>query len=239
MGYSMSVYRLDLEALRARIARQDQTLYDELKAKHADDLAGQAGEIGEEDFEAPDEMKGCLFWVLSKLFGSRPPAPKPTHPQPTEEPTPELLLKHIVFGLPKFHGGYSMYGYQFLWVVQHLGVQLDSEAFESMRSSSGWTGIVSEALNGSGIPKEVFEFEKMLLNRGAPIPLPAMTDFPYIGYLEAAEVKAFLEVMKGVDKAKAIALIGEQEYGAMALENIQAWLDEASAANEGIVAFYY
>lgn len=237
MGYSMSVYRVDLDAMRTRIAQKDQALLDELTKKHAQDLQGQAEEIEETDFEAPEELKGCLGFLVKKASPAAA-TQKPTHPQPTEEPTPELLLKHLVFGLPKFHGGYSMYGYQFRWLVSHLGTELDAGAFESMRSSSGWTETVGKALVGAGMPKTTFEFDKTMTGRGAPIPMPPMVDFPYIGYLEAAEVKSVLEALKGVDTAKFVELTGEPEYGQKAINNLQGWLTEAAAANQGIVAFY-
>jgi hypothetical protein len=107
-----------------------------------------------------------------------------------------------------------------------------------MRSSSGWTKKVGEALTAAGMPKSVFEFEKMLTERGAPVPMPPMLDFPYIGYLEASEVMAAQAAMQNIDLAKVAEATGEAEYGAMAAENVKSWFDEAAAANQGIVAFY-
>jgi hypothetical protein len=236
MGYSMSVYRVDLDAMRKRIAQKDQTLLEALKKTYAQKLKDQVTDIEETDFEAEEELGGCLGFLMKRAGKTHA---KPTHPQPTEEPTPELLLRHIVFGEPKFHGGWSPYGYQLMWVVEHLGTEMDCEAFESMRSSSGWTETVSKALIAAGMPAATFDFQKMLIDRGAPIPLPPMTDFPFMGYLEAGEVKAAREAFGKVDVAKAIQATGEADYGKLAMRNIESWLTDAAAANEGVVAFYY
>lgn len=72
-----------------------------------------------------------------------------------------------------------------------------------------------------------------IISRGAPIRLPAIEDFPMIGYLEANEVTA----ERG--KAKARPIVSPNRDWDSVIIEVEDWLEIAAARKTGIVGFFY
>lgn len=126
-----------------------------------------------------------------------------------------------------------MYGYALEFICCHFGESLPNEQWSAMPSGSEWARTVDRGLKAAGVPESGLRVEKHLMNRGAPIPIPEIEDFPGIGYLKLKEVKAALKAM-GLAKLAAI----KDKAVLASIQELQNWLQTCADSGRDLVCFY-
>ncbi|HBE70374.1 MAG TPA: hypothetical protein DDW52_19670 [Planctomycetaceae bacterium] len=84
------------------------------------------------------------------------------------------------------HFGYK-YGYAFMMLCEHLGRTLDHDHWHSIDSSVFKTA--DKTLASIPFGDAGFSTQRLLVDRGAPCPVPASDDFPFVGHLTRHEVE--------------------------------------------------
>jgi hypothetical protein len=69
--------------------------------------------------------------------------------------------------------------------------------------------------------------------RGAPVAIPEPDDFPFIGYLKAAEVGPALRALRAADFAELSPEVRE------AVAELTGWLEACSRGASDLVCFYH
>jgi hypothetical protein len=123
-----------------------------------------------------------------------------------------------------------VYGYALEFLCEHVGERLPNGGWSAMRSE--WAEMADEALELVGVQEETLRLSR-LMNRGSPIPLPTIEDFPGIGYLRGPEIKAALEAFD----EKKLTLVGDDEMRE-SLAELRGWLRRCEAGGRDLVCFY-
>ncbi len=144
-------------------------------------------------------------------------------------PRPSDALRQIVMGEPLMSEYPAPYGFAFIALYQHIGRMLDNAAVAP--ASHQLFEAVDAALTAEGIPAPVRL--QSLFFRGLPIlevdwPEP----FPTYGYLTPDEVASARGRIKGMRWSRYDAALHP------ALHQLDYWLDEAGAEDQGLVAYY-
>lgn len=237
MGYSLTVYAVDLEEMKSRIAAQDRTWFRQIAEGHREDLEGYDEEIEEMWDESEDESSGGVFGAIKGLFGKKP-APVEKGPEP-EMPTGEQCLESLMLGGTKYESIGFVYGYMFEWLCQDLGDRCSVPGLESMRSGSGWLDSLDKGLQRHGVDAPAFSLEAMLSSRGAPIDMPKFEDFPSIGYVTYQEAVRAAPMLDAVDTEAFAAATESPEYAKQSLESCRRMVRTAVERKCGLVGFYY
>jgi hypothetical protein len=147
-----------------------------------------------------------------------------------EGPTLEVALHEIIEGKPM----QESYGHQYARILKllcwHFGKYLPNSHFSAMRSE--WAKRVDEGLVRAGVPPETFSLWRHLMNRGSPIAIPQPEDWPFIGYLKAAEIGPALRAVKAADLTVLDAQVRD------AVGELRGWLEVCSKAVWDLVCFY-
>lgn len=243
MGYSLSVYSAPAGDVVNLLGSKDQAAFDRIAASKAKDLEGNDEffeDMEDDEDEAEDiELKGCLGF-LAKILGKKSETPAYEGPKSSGPfPTSEQLLHALIFGEPLDSRCGAKIGYVFEMIVESLGEREDVGSFESMRSSSGWTGDFDKLLKQAGVSRDLFSIEGKLMERLAPISVPHPEDFPAYGYFLADEAKI---ANAALDVTKLNQLATAHEYGEVAVSAANAvsgWLGKAASQNRDLFGFYY
>ena len=150
-------------------------------------------------------------------------------------------LSNFLIGPPYSAADYSseasFLGYGLEAVVSSLGTRLAND--EMCSCGTGFIGGVNDYMIACGS-----DLLSKLIFRGPPVPMPAISDFPSIGYLTADEVMSYSASLgalqfrpppDGVSIPQGVA----QEDTMDACGMLRRWVDEAATMKRGIVAFYY
>lgn len=150
-----------------------------------------------------------------------------------EETVPmKQAVEHLIMGEKLDQDSGFKYGYALECLCKHVGQALTNQYW----SGGGWDWIETfdDALNGAGVPKKVFRLNSQLISRGSPIPLPAIADFPSIGFLKESEMSAILSGLPKPGDNK----IDNKEV-VESLKELREWLDECVRTHRDLVCFYY
>lgn len=237
MGYSLVVYAVDIEEIRSRVAARDRAWFRKIADAHAEDLEGYSEEIDEMWDEGGEPSGGGVFGAIKGIFGKKP-APVASAPEP-EMPTGEQCLEALMFGGEKFRSIGFVYGYMFQWLCADLGEQVPVPGLESMRSGSGWLGLLDKGLRRHGVDPSAFSLEEMLSGRGAPIDMPEIDDFPSIGYVMNEEANRAAAMLDAVDTEAFANAMESPEYAKQALDSCRRMVRLAVERKCGVVGFYY
>ncbi|MBN9119014.1 MAG: hypothetical protein J0I06_07610 [Planctomycetes bacterium] len=203
MGYIVYPIAVDLEKVRSAIGSKDRTL---LARLHSTSDLKQTDEMLADRFE--DDEDGELGAPL----------------------TTADILRHLVMGEPYRDGLGFAYGYCFESLCTHFGTVLDNRHWSAMRGR--WFDTVQEALAQAGVSEKQFSVGRLVL-RGPPVELPAIDDFPGIGYLTKTEVGDARSALARADLAK-VTLREAVE----AIEQVRGWLDECARSGRDLVCTY-
>lgn len=165
-----------------------------------------------------------------------------------DEITVTLALRHLVRGEAPVLGYGHQYGYALEQLCRYLGAQPEER--------DAWCGIHWEVLEATGV-------DQVLEKSGPPVELPAISDFPTIGYLPADEITATVGKL-GAGHLKSAApsgrkprrsvrsgLLGlllsrifqraplEDEDLRELMTEYESWLREAATKGKSLVFFYY
>lgn len=139
-------------------------------------------------------------------------------------------LRAIVMGGPTDDRAGYKYGAALEALVRHLGEELPNQMWCSIRWT--WLRLLDKALTEAGVPQAVFS-TTLLTARGSPVPIPPPSDFPGIGHLTPAEVRAALAAFDGADWSKVTV-----PEAIESLEEARGWLMHCAAAGRGLICFY-
>ncbi|MEW4569390.1 hypothetical protein AB1L88_16115 [Tautonia sp. JC769] len=123
-----------------------------------------------------------------------------------------------------------VYGYALEFVCEHLGECLPNEGWSGIRAE--WAEMADEALGSVGVDEAALRLGS-LMYRGSPVPLPAIDDFPFIGYLRGPEIKAALEAF---DEER-LTRVGDDEMRS-SLAELRGWLRRCEASGRDLICFY-
>jgi hypothetical protein len=123
-----------------------------------------------------------------------------------------------------------VYGYALEFVCLHFGDSLPNEHWWAMRSA--WAHQADKALESAGVAAEALRLSQ-LMNRGSPVPLPLIEDFPGIGYMTLEELEAALAVF-GEDRLAVVKDKGLRE----ALSEVRGWLLTCAESGQDLICFY-
>ncbi len=243
MGYSLTVYSTPAGEISRLLGSKDQEAFDRIMASKAKDLKGNDEffeDMEDEDDEGEEvELSGCLGF-LAKILGKKTETPAYEGPKSSGPyPTSEQLLHSLIFGETLDSRCGAKIGYVFEMLVGSIGESEDVGSFESMRSSSGWTGDFDKLLKQAGVPRDIFSIEGKLMERLAPISVPHPEDFPAYGYLLANEA---VTANTALDATKLDQLAAAHAYGEVAVSAanaVKGWLSKATAQNRDLFGFYY
>jgi hypothetical protein len=125
-----------------------------------------------------------------------------------------------------------MYGYALEFICLHLGEQLPNSGWSAMPRGAAYAQKADKALKRAGVAEDVLQVSQ-LMNRGAPVPLPLIEDFPGIGYMRAKEIEAALKEF-GEDKLTAVT--DEELQGSLA--EVRGWLVTCAGSGRDLICFY-
>ena len=205
MSYHLSAVAVDLDRVRAAIGSKDEVLLAALCDENAYSL------------QRIDDL-------LENALDADDPDYRPL--------TAADVLGHLVLGGPYREGervGFA-YGYCLELLCHHFGEALNNSEWCSMRSA--WFDAVQAALEAAGVNRKLLSVH-LLANRGAPIAIPTIDDFPGIGYLMKVEIAQTRAALAAADLSR----IADKEAVA-SIRQISAWLDECVRSNRDLVCFY-
>ncbi|WP_020474893.1 DUF7691 family protein [Zavarzinella formosa] len=123
-----------------------------------------------------------------------------------------------------------VYGYALEFICRHFGEGLSNDSWSSMRSE--WARKADKALKSVGVAEKTLRVSQ-LMNRGAPVPLPMIEDFPGIGYMTLKEIEM------------AVAEFTEEKLDAVkddevreALSELRFWLWSCEDSKKDLICFY-
>jgi hypothetical protein len=204
VSYTLQPIAVDLDVVRKVIGSKDRKLLARLKKELAEDLEQVDSML--EDYVDEDEG---------------------------EEPlTTADVLQHLILGEPysTAEGVGFAYGYCFGALCDHYGEMLDNDHWSAMRYP--WFDAVQKALEQAGVTKKQFAISA-LVERGAPVKLPEIDDFPGLGYLTKTEVVKARDVLSKGDLTK----IADRE-AVESIEQVRQWLDACARSDRDLVCTY-
>lgn len=131
---------------------------------------------------------------------------------------------------PQF--GYK-YCYALMMLCEHLGHIPSHDHWHSINSSA--FSAADQAIASIQLGDADFSIQQLLVDRGAPCPMPASADFPFIGYLTSREVQQLdLSALDAISDQ----LPADDEWLKPGLLELRSWVNEARVHSSSIVTFY-
>ena len=156
-----------------------------------------------------------------------------------DEFDPELpmddALRHLIMVDERWDYEGAKYGYAIEMLCSFYGEFLPNDHWSEMQLS--WADTLSEALSDAGVPEETFSISDHLFDRGSPVDIPDIDDFPYIGYVELAEIPQVLAVL--TDEHFASVNHEDADKIRSSLEQLREWLETCLREKSDLVCFYY
>jgi hypothetical protein len=203
MGYILTPIAVDLKQVTGVIGSKNKRL-----------LSTLIKEFGGE-FEQIDEMAADFVDEMDEEDGAT---------------TVRDALTQMVMGQEYNEELGFVYGYALEFVCRHFGEYLPNGNWSAMRSE--WAHKADKALEKAGVGAEALRLSR-LMNRGAPVPLPLIEDFPGIGYMTRKEIDAALLAF-GADQLVAVKDAAVRE----ALAEVRGWLQTCAASKRDLICFY-
>jgi hypothetical protein len=224
MGCTLTPIAVDLGKISRLIGSKDESLLGLLVDRFGSELdAIDATAGGVEKAVSGDEGEGDLVQC-------RPPCASAAE-----------VLRHFVMGEEHDHRVGFKYGYVLQRLCEHFGERLPNDCWCDLRYGAAWFQELDDALEKAGVSRKAFSVCRHLTERGSPIPIPEYHDFPFIGYLTAAEVRPALTALCNARFDD----IGDEEDEAeddvwlpAEFEEIRRWLEFCAETNQDLVCFY-
>jgi hypothetical protein len=150
------------------------------------------------------------------------------------------VLRHLIMGEELDRRAGFKYAYVLECLCRHFGEELAHDNWCDVRGGSGWFQDLDRTLREAGVPPQTLSVSRHLVERGPPIPIPRYDDFPYVGYLIRAEIKAALQALSAA-RIDDIGDEGEEDdepWLPDALEDMRGWLRECLDSHRDLVCFY-
>jgi len=203
MSYVLEAFAVDLTKVSRAIGSKNKDLLDALFGKYG--------------------AKFAQFDAMAADFADEDAGEKPM--------TMRSALSQMIMGEEYTKRFGFMYGYALSFICQHIGELLPNSEWSSMRWE--WAEDVDRHLESVWVPQSVFSVTMHLMTRGSPNPIPAIDDFPAIGFLTLAEIKV-------AHQAIAKANLGAIEDGnaRSSIEQIIGWFRSCLESQRDLVCFY-
>lgn len=154
-----------------------------------------------------------------------------------ERPIPSTstreVMRHLIMGEEYDRSVGFKYGYALEMLCRRFGKLLPNEHWNSLRHGSMWFREIDAALQSLGIPESKFRVVRHLAERGSPIPIPEIDDFPAIGYLKLDEIREARKALGGV-QLDAI----EDEFLRESLVELRSWFQACIDSKRDLICFY-
>jgi len=125
-----------------------------------------------------------------------------------------------------------MYGYALEFLCRHFGEFLPNRQWSAMPSGCDWADTVDRGLDRAGVPKNILRVSWHLINRGPPIAIPEIDDFPGIGYVKRSEVEA---ARMSLANARLDAIQNDEVLSSV--QELQGWLQKCSDSGVDLLCF--
>ena len=205
MGYMLSATAVDLGKVSDAVSSKSKRLVTTLVKKFGDDF----DQFDEMAADFADDGDGAAALTM------------------------RAVLTQMVMGEEYNEDIGFMYGYALDFICRHFGEQLPNEHWWAMPSGTKWAEKVDRGLKAAGVRERLLRVGTHLMNRGAPIAIPEIEDFPSIGYLKLKEVKT---AQQALGQAK-LAAVKDKEVSA-AIQEIQSWLQACADSGRDLICFY-
>jgi len=205
MGYIVTAIAVELSKVSDALSSKDKQLVGALVQKF------------EDEFEQFDEMAAD---VADDEEGEEPLRMRDA-------------LTQMVMGQEYSENFGFIYGYALEFLCRHFGEFLPNREWSAMPSGSDWAETVDEGLNAAGVAESVLRVGMHLMNRGAPIAIPDIDDFPAIGYLRLDEIKA---AKTALEEAKVTDIKDKQVLAS--IQELQSWMHRCAESGRDMVCFY-
>jgi DNA integrity scanning protein DisA with diadenylate cyclase activity len=145
--------------------------------------------------------------------------------------TCEQALTHMIMGEEYVEEEFGfVYGYSFEFLCRHFGDSLSNDNWSAMRYA--WAERVDQELKALKIGEKTLRIVR-LMERGAPVTLPDIDDFPGIGYMTLKEIESALNVLT----PEKLATIKDKEVQD-ALTEVRGWLETCVNKKCDLICFY-
>lgn len=265
MSYSLTPYAVDLAKITTVLGSKDESLFGLLSKQFEDEfdnidaIGGECLDDNEDSEERGGEDRGSkpssqedLLEMVRCLLdqdsakqtaqcGEKADAERDTKRNRLPCPSTAEALRHLIMGEECDRRVAFKYGYVLESLCRHFGEVLPHDNWCDLRSGQGWFQELDDTLRLAGVPTEVFSISGRLVERGSPIPIPKIRDFPFIGYLLVAEIEQLLEAL---GKAR-IDDIGEEEeeeeepWLPEGLNDVRCWLRTCAESRRDLACFYF
>lgn len=254
MGYSLSAYVVDLNAIGGLLGSKDERLLAHLIETHREEMLDI--DAGMEFYEVFEEEIHAEYDCYTRGDFSYRPLSEPEPVEDDESALSDVVdqieitrdlssagaLVQMILGRDLDPKMGHLYGYMLDILAFHFGRSVDSSAFESLRSSFHWERVVVKSARQRGIDTHLLSPQSLFVHRGSPIALPNPADFPSIGYLkpdEAIELKGKL-LRAGLVPIKRLVeeCESEEQWGELALQQMLNWVTDATRVGQGVITVY-
>ena len=209
MGTTLTPIAVDLDKLRAACGSRDRALLDSVVRKFRRDFE-QFDEMGEDlDAGGDDDPPAGSTLTMKEALG------------------------HLVMGEEYNPKAGFMYGYALEFLCRHIGTKLPNDQWSSLRSSWSWFPDVDNALEELGVPEGRLRVQGHLRGRGSPVPIPAIADYPVIGYLRRDEIRL---AAGDLDEGKVQSL--ECEDMREGLGELLTWIRKCLKTKRDLICFH-
>lgn len=207
MRHGLTPFAVSIHQIRSVIGSRSKSILLELREEFEDEL--------QEDREAVDEANS------------------------DDEFDPELALddalRHLIMDEERWDYEGPKYGFALEMLCSFYGEFLTNDHWSEIHWE--WAETVHDALVEIGVDAELFSVFNFLIGRGAPVSIPDIEEFPYIGYVELDEIPSILAALS--DK-RFSAIQGEDAQAVRdSLLQVRAWLETCRREKSDLVCFYY
>jgi len=206
MSSGIRPFAVNLKQIRKVIGSKSKSLFRELREEFEDELA--------EDREAVEEAN------LDDDFD------------------PELMiedaLRHLIMDEERWDYEGSKYARAVEMLCTFYGDILPNDHWTT--APANWIETVSDAIQDSGVSAETFSLLGHLLQRGSPIELPEIEEFPWVGYLKNTEIPAVLESL--TEERIARLKLRDAARLKVSLLQLREWLETCVRDKSDLVCFY-
>jgi len=206
MSSGIRPFAVNLKQIRKVIGSKSKSLFRELREEFEDEL--------EEDREAVEEAN------LDDDFDPELPI--------------EDALRHLIMDEERWDYEGSKYARAVEMLCTFYGEILPNDHWTA--ASWDWIESVSDAILESGVSTEKFSLAGHLLERGSPIDLPEIDDFPWVGYLKNAEIPAVLEAL--TEERIARLKLRDAARLKVSLLQLREWLETCVRDKSDLICFY-
>lgn len=143
----------------------------------------------------------------------------------------QQAISDLVMGEAQDADSGFKYGYALEFLCRRFGEWLPNRHWSAMRWE--WIEEVDAFLAEAGVGEAALRVGHHLVGRGSPIPIPAIDDFPAIGYLSHAEIVAVAPAVKALVDADPDS---DDTHDAVA--EMYGWFDHCLRGSVDLVCFY-